>query len=332
VVIGTYSEGAFDEPVVNGSGQVGVRVATIDTRGTTVQPFGQHMLVLNLDGSYTNLLSYGDPGPEGWTIGSLSMPVLNDSGTIAFGSYATPPGGGLTKALWRKSAEQTPELIVREDAETPGMPGVTFDNVYYDHNAEMPLWINNRGEVAFWANLVGEPIGSGFAESAWIGSPEEGLRPLLIERQEAPGTGGVFASMTSTIGDMIREMTVNNNSQAAVLAYFEFVPGERHDGLFATDVHGNLRKIVAYGDILEVAPDDLRQVLYVNFQGDQHQRCATGLNDRGEVAFSVQFTDGTWGVFISSLVAIPEPPSHVLMVTASLIGAVLGAVRRPTAD
>jgi hypothetical protein len=300
--------------MVNKQGQIVVRTATIDTRGPNIEPFGHHLLVIEPDGSYASVANRM-PGES--PFGSLSLPVLNNHGAVAFGGQPAAQA-----ALWRKLPGAAAEMVVREGDEPTGMPGVFFDDVFFNDDAEMPLWISDRGDVAFWASLVGAPIGPNFAESVWIGSPGN-LRAVIVERTSAPGTGGVFASMSSTIGDMVRDMAVNRNSQVAVLAYFEVIPGDRRDGLFATDLEGNLHKIVAHGDMLEVAPGDIRQVDNVSFKGTAHQFQGSGLNDLGQVAFSVRFTDGTSGMFISSLVAIPEPTTG----TTGVIGIAVVALR-----
>jgi hypothetical protein len=62
-----------------------------------------------------------------------------------------------------------------------------------------------------------------------------------------------------------------------------------NEGIWATDRNGLLRLIVRKGDPVEVA-----------------------FNDRGQLAFGAGFTDGSSGIFISDLVAIPEPVSFAL--------------------
>ena len=42
----------------------------------------------------------------------------------------------------------------------------------------------------------------------------------------------------------------------------------------------------------------------------------SAFNDRGQLAFAATFTDGTSGVFVSDLVAIPEPTAALLIVVA----------------
>lgn len=301
VTLGIYDDPAFDRPVINDQGQIAVRVASVIADGRMFERYDSHLLLIEPDGSYQEV------GPGHYA----SMPVLSDAGDVAFG--AEP----FAQTIFRRRYGQSVEVVAQRNDPAPGIPGARFDSLFVNLDSEMPLWINERGDTAFWSTLVGGPFTTHFAESVWIGSPGN-LRSVIVEGTPAPGTGGNFSSMESTIGDMILSMAVNNNSQVAALAYFDSSNGDRRAGLFATDLAGNLQKIVAYGDQLEVAPGVFRIVESISFEGDAFQRDGSGLNDRGEIAFSAYFRDGTSGVFISSLVAVPEPSAMLLLLTAQL--------------
>lgn len=328
--IGAVAQVAFDNPVVNKVGQIAVRTATIDTESEyNFEPMA-HILLIEPDNTYTKVVSTGDPLPAwptipaGGTFYQPSLPVINNAGGVAFGEWSSFPG-----TIFRKLPGQDPEVVVNGQDPVPGMPGVRFDYLFVNGESEMPLWIADNGDVAFWSSLVGEPIGNEFAESVWIGSPGD-LRSVAIERTEAPGTGGVFASSSSTIGDMVYAMAVNARGQVAMAATYQ-VPGDSQRlGLFATDLDGELQKIVAPGDLLETSPGVVRQVSDVNFLGDQQGKLGTGLSDLGEIAFHARFTDGTEGVFISRAVAVPEVASLVpaLVMSLLLVAVARTSVRR----
>ena len=57
----------------------------------------------------------------------------------------------------------------------------------------------------------------------------------------------------------------------------------------------------------------------------------SGFNDRGQLAFWAQFTDGTEGVFVTNLVAVPEPSGCYLLALGLLLAGVIG-VRRNRAQ
>ena len=52
---------------------------------------------------------------------------------------------------------------------------------------------------------------------------------------------------------------------------------------------------------------------------------ASGFNDRGQVAFLATFTDGSSGLFVSNLVAVPEPDTGLL---CCLVVMAMGLCRR----
>ncbi len=77
--------------------------------------------------------------------------------------------------------------------------------------------------------------------------------------------------------------------------------------------------IAREGDLLDVEDGpgtDFRTIsrlLFFDFSntGNGDGR-ASSFNDLGQLVFSASFTDGTQGIFVSDLVAIPEPTSVVL--------------------
>jgi hypothetical protein len=310
VVVGTYYHSAFELPVVSDSGEIALRASIVDKRGASLEPYGDDLLLIEPDGSYSKV---AEDSVASSPYGELSFPVLNDHGAVAFAG-----GHANTGTIYRKLPGQAAEPIVVRGSAAPGMPGVTFDSLFIDFNSISPLWISNRGDVAFWASLVGAPLGPNFAESVWSGSPGN-VHPVIVERQPAPGTGGVFSSMPNVIGDLVLDMAVNNNSQVVVWCYWQAGSGDLRSGIFATDMNGKLQKIVADGDFIEVSPGVFRQVVNLSFQGDKELRRQTGLNDLGQVAFQASFSDGTSGLFVSSLVAVPEPAAATLFIFACAI-------------
>jgi hypothetical protein len=87
------------------------------------------------------------------------------------------------------------------------------------------------------------------------------------------------------------------------------VNSENDLGLWATDLEGTLHLILRTGDLLEVAPSDFRTISGFEFHGDtgNEDGRVSGFNDLGQLAFFAYFTDGSSGIFVSNLVAVPEP-------------------------
>ncbi len=71
------------------------------------------------------------------------------------------------------------------------------------------------------------------------------------------------------------------------------------------------------GDLLDIddgPSTDFRTIDFLDFFADTGNGDGrrSGFNDLGQLAFLASFTDGTSGIFVSDLVAIPEPTSLVL--------------------
>ena len=138
-----------------------------------------------------------------------------------------------------------------------------------------------------------------------------------------PGSeeGGSYSS--SFFNAMIAS---NALGQAAFQSILSSSDGESaSNAIFAEDLRGEIQIIVRTGDTLDVSDDpqfpELRTIERLYFQGDD------GFNDRGQLAFVAQFTDDTSGVFVSDLVAIPEPTSLSILVIFTLMASL--ATRSP---
>ena len=96
-------------------------------------------------------------------------------------------------------------------------------------------------------------------------------------------------------------------------------------GIWGTDTGGHLREVVRTGDLLQLAPGDARTVAALSFLGGSGNADGrpSGFSDNGDVTFWASFTDGSSGVFVSNVLATPEPGTLVLagLATATILGA-----------
>lgn len=90
-------------------------------------------------------------------------------------------------------------------------------------------------------------------------------------------------------------------------------------GIWGEDRGGVLRLVVESGQWLEVASGDLRQVASVSFTSETGGQDGKprGFNDAGQLAFHATFVDGSSGVFVSNLLAVPEPRTWSLLLGAA---------------
>ncbi|TWT77437.1 hypothetical protein Pla123a_20980 [Posidoniimonas polymericola] len=301
-VYATTDTSAFERPVVNAAGAIAVRVTTINP--LEIFESVRHIIRIDSQQGVERIVteSFGSDPALG-SLFALTFPVINDNGDIGFGAIVD----GIGNSLWLSRPGDNPSLLVREGDEPPTIPGGRFLAILTSDSAESPLGIAGDGSLAFEAVVIGPEFGNNDSDSLWLATPD-GPKPIAIEGRIAPGVNGVFASESSTIGDLIGNSSVNERNQLAFTAQYVQSTGRLRTGLFATDFGGDLHKVAAPGDLLEMEPGILREIEFVEFRGDiEHGALGSGLNDSGQILFSARFTDGTAGVFLSRIVAVPEP-------------------------
>lgn len=252
-------------------------------------------------GALQSVMAQGDaaPGfPAGWTVVSIigqnsGLAMINDLGEFAIAANVQSAGGGsASQGLWR-GAPGALSLIAKRNDHAAGHP-----NPAAVYSTFSPI-INRSGAVFFYANLANSaPQNDGF----WIAPPGQAPRLLALLPQQAPDMpAGIQFNSISTGG-----ISFNNRGEGLINASLNYaVSSTPANGIFAGRP-GRLRKVVASGDLLEVAPGVTRTVVSV--------LCWTGagpdmgrpisINDRGEVAFSCSFVGGGSGTFIAQL---PNP-------------------------
>ena len=152
-------------------------------------------------GTIAKIAAIGDAALLGATFQAFSPPTLNNSGEVAFGAMVTNSKGEATQAIFLVSQGQLTR-IVADGAPAPG-GGVFALNV----GMFPPLSLNDKGEVAFEANIVGEGVARGeFPASAVFLFTGGQLRKLVGQGDPTPlgGTflGGVPFFMLSNAGTL----------------------------------------------------------------------------------------------------------------------------------
>jgi hypothetical protein len=106
---------------------------------------------------------------------------------------------------------------------------------------------------------------------------------------------------------------MNELGQTAFVGFLDgaTVDRSKNTGVWAQDSNGILHLIARAGEVLEVGPGDFRQVKVVGLGG---------INDLGQIAVLARFVDGSQGMFLSNLVAVPEPGLWGLVLPIVLMG------------
>jgi hypothetical protein len=282
-------------PSINSAGQnafdaslTGPGVTAANDRGVWVQRNGALALVAR----------EGSPAPTptlGTTYGTLGAEAaLNSAGQVAYSSTLVGGGAGApTAGIWIDT-NGVSSLVVASGTSAPGLPGQVFAG--FDAVA-----LNALGHLAFNGD-VASPLSDGI----WAGPPDQ-LRLVVREGAAAVGAAGASFGAPATFSRVL-----NNAGQVAFSGVVTggSVNAANDRGIWAEGLDGQLKLIAREGDPLQISAGVSKTIAELQFAGgggaipyafSNEQGRPSGFNDRGEVAFLATFTDGTSGVFVSSI-------------------------------
>ncbi|QEG36264.1 DUF7453 family protein [Bythopirellula goksoeyrii] len=292
-------------PVLNGLGKIAFRGIL---SGTGVISNNNSGIWYGSDGSLVLVVREGEVAPgTNASFSGFGLPVVNNASQTAFlgNLLGTEVDSNNDSGVWSGGSGSI-ILIAREGSVAPGVDGnfASFSD---------PV-MNGAGQVLFRATLEGEQVSASNNHGIW--SEGNGSLALLARSgHPASGTSATFSSFEDPI--------INAMGQAAFLGYLTGlgVGSNNNSGIWAQNSSGVLTLIVREGDLLDIdngLGTDFRQISELGFvggSGNEDGR-ASGFNDLGQVAFRARFTDGSSGIFVSDLVAIPEPSSSLLLCIA----------------
>lgn len=285
----------------------------------------------NAPGGLSLVARNGDASPLGGTYsGVLSdnntfsdEPLnISDKGMTAFSANLTP---GITdNAIFFGTQEGALTLVRRTGQSAPGIAGATI--------VELNSPVGNRwNQIAFTGTVSGAGIDASNDEAMWRGRPTS-LRLIAREGDQVPGApaGIVFGSGNPGGNTSFTKAIVNRSGQVAFKALISGPGGEAGEAILATDIFGRLRLLAISGGDIEVAPGDVRIVgfdeslsLAGDFRGFGNTESGEprALNDRGRIAYSAGFTDGSQGAFMARVPLFgaldPSIANYASLTTAS---------------
>ncbi len=300
---------SFLGPGVGTSGEVAFAAALYsDTEG----PRFYDSVWVERNGSLNILAQAGDHSPR--TLADVTFrnfgPVFRRAEQVAFFADLQVGSDWVGNGIWiDRDTSLVPIALYGDPA--PGTPAdVTFGEI------SPSFAFNDAGDVAFKAFFSGPGVDN-TNQTGLYTQAKNTLRLIARQGDHAPGTpdGVLFSELPQP------SFQLNNTGQVAFVAKLTGAgvtngrnkngpPGVPNDlGIWADDRSGILRLVARVGDLMDVDDGpivDLRQIQTLNFY--------QGLNDSGQLAFSAVFIDGSSGVFISNIAAIPEPSHLSLLV------------------
>ncbi len=251
------------------------------------------------------------PGtPAGVNFSDLRDPIINGPGQIAFVGEVTGPGvnDNNNLGIWSEGTGNGLELIARAGRTAPG----TGSGVRYFVFSSP--FINGTGQTAFLAFLNGTGVNGSNDVGIW--SEGSGLGVALVAREGNPAPGTQPGISFSRFDRYI----INAGGQVAIAGRLDGtgVDITNDRGIWAEDQAGTLQLIAREGDLLDVDDGpgtDFRTISDISLGGistGNDDGRPSGMNDLGQLVFRALFDDGSEGVFVSNLVALPEPISILL--------------------
>lgn len=237
--------------------------------------------------------------------------ALNRAGQTTFVNYLAGAGVNNTNhsGIWAGSPESLRLVALAGNAAPGTTQGVVFGEINVDLYLEVfrDPQLNDTGHVAFLGRLTGP--GVDFTTDQGIWSDASGSLELIArEGSQAPGIepGVLFGGM----GNLL----FTGTGQVAFICSLTGpgVNGTNNTGIWATDPDGVLTLIVRTGDTFDVNDDplidDFRIIRYASYGA------GPSFNDLGHLAFNLEFTDGSEGIFVAT---IPEPGTVGMLVVGA---------------
>jgi hypothetical protein len=293
---------------MNDAGQVVLVSGLMDVHGGATQTAG---IWRESQNGLQLIARHGDSAPatavQFEQFGFGPQPILDSSGRTSFVGNLMGSGvnGTNNTGIWSERGDNGLELVIRSGSGNAPGTAARFESFGN-------LRQNSGSQLAFHANLG---IGSNSTNNLGIWSERDGAGLTLVARKGSavPGSELFFFSFDS------QSLAFNNHGQVSFLAD---IRGSSPDprapqftGIWAQNRQGQLELIALEGELLNISGNpsqpDLRTIASLDFE-------SAGFNDLGQLTFFATFSDGSSGIFISDLVAVPEPQSALLLLFTTL--------------
>jgi uncharacterized protein (TIGR03382 family) len=316
------------QPTINGPGRI-----AFTTYNTETGPPG---LYAGPPGDFRPVAVYGAPAPglpAGHTFDLVLNASQNNAGQLAFlaaARSAEPESYGW--GLWAGQPGDL-RLLAGDGQPAPGLPaGYRFDRILFDIDSPTTPALGGAGHVPFWATFK-DAAGADEGTGVWLARAGEPTRLIARRGDAVPASLPGVPEELSLLSFPHNGQWVNSNGLVVFLADAGVEGGLGRETLLTIGGDGGLRLIAMQGAPFEVGPGDFRNVSDILLgvgegTGGQDGRFSA-LNDAGQLAYRLAFTDGTSGVFLTT---VPDPSASAPFVVASAVAALRRRRRPPVAS
>lgn len=316
----------FSDPSVNASGTIAFAVNHYDYTATPING-ARSVFLATPGGALTEVLRTGvetpAPGLPGYNMSVSGVRIgLNNAGHVAFtGSVVSTGGGGSGTGLFTNAGGTLRPVAVT---------GLTLDPRRNSALASVADFVmNGEGRVTFFATVG---LGASSSTGLYQTEPNAGpLRALAVPGDSVPGVPGTLR-WVGFHSHPPYALSVNAGGQVAFMSGLTGA-ADNQSGVFLAEPNGTLRGIAYPGqtwDLDGLPGGESRTVgsaILSTVSSGGQDGYASSLNDLGQLAFQIHFTDGTFGMYVVNVTPVPEPAT-VFGVGAAVLG--VGArVRRP---
>jgi hypothetical protein len=262
---GNGTLGVTSDPTLNNGGTV---VFTSIIAATNASPYG---IFLDDGTGLKVVLRSGQELPDG-TGQFSSFPALglalNDSNQVGFVANLTGTSAGLTDNLGLFRAE--PGTVVQLARKSQLVPN--GNGRFLDFGGQSHVAINNRGAVAFLADLTGTSGGTADNAGIYVATAS-GITQIARKGQQAPDGNGVFSKLGYP--------ALNNQGQVAFVATLSGTKGGTTDnqGIYFVDASLAIKQVIRSGQLFNG-----KTIATPNFLDGPNYCGLTGLNDNGQIA------------------------------------------------
>jgi len=275
-------------------------VAAVNLTGPNVTTSNNTGIWLHDGNTLSKVVQKGDPAPAGGVFGSIAVAgltgptlAISDSAEVFFNAKLSAGNEGIFSA---KDGVIKPIVLT-------GPPLGQNDPYFFQTGA---LRTSSFGPGAFWAVMQPNPVTFPFPEAIWSWSDGQ-LQEIVRTHDAAPEIGPDIEFKQFTLNGP--ELAVNDFGQMV----FSAVVGRPEENgvrsLWVYDPASGVHYIARIGDLFEVLPGDSRTIGSFSF-------ASNGLNDAGELALKLGFTDGSSGIFLTN---VPEPAILMAIASSALV-------------
>ena len=245
------------------------------------------------------------PGIMDTTIQSIHRNIgLTNSGTSLFFATLLSSELGVTNSVWAENEGHLSLMIKSGDV----LPNAGLDEIFVGVNNDVGnLAFSKFGHLVANGGLNGNDV-SALDNGAVLATDDNDGPIRLVAREGDPAPG----TEEGTVFNVFSRVAVTSDGRGVFSAYLR---GSNLDpnfdwGIWAEDLAGTLRLVVRRGGTY--SSDDGTELTFTSIDWD----FIDGLSEAGHIAFRASLSDSRQGIFATNLIAVPEPLTIGLAVSA----------------